>query len=331
MELPRRRGPMKAPRKLRWVVTNVLVVAASVACVPGYRLEAASGGTIERATSRGITLTASVNSWSGSSRDLVGEVIPIWVRVRNQSSTSVRVRYEDFGAIDENGFRFGLVDPKTGRIIEAKSAEDRTRTHDEPAALSAGATPTLVFDTEGAWAEQEADVRFVDREALACEWEGRCATASLLPVWSDAAEFDIYPIDHRGMGSRGAGYTGSPRTGIGYGVYGGYYGAYGFPYYGYPGYYGYWGWGWPYYDRYYWPYYYAGNGRSGPRLPTTVTMVHVAIGEGELLPKSTTAGFIYLPGAARKAVRLDITWSVRSSADEPLAELRTRFESVRED
>jgi hypothetical protein len=314
-------------------------------------LEAASGGTAERATAGGFSLTASVNAWPGGSRQLVGEVLPIWIQVKNHSSTLARVRYGDFGAIDEHGFWFGIVDPKTGRIIEAPPAPSAP-----PAAPTAGvveplslrvllpgdaALPVVVFDADSAWRDDDVDPRLAatNWDALECERSGACSQATLLPAWND--ETTTAPVElvghHPGIGGRGFG--GPPRSSFGYGTsgyYGGYFGGsygYGYPYYGYP-YYGnagYYGWGWPYYSSgTYWPTYYYGYGRPprNERLPTTAMMSHVALAEGELKPGATTAGFIYLPSAARRAQRLDVTWAVHGPQAQLIAEVGARFVSV---
>jgi hypothetical protein len=330
-------------RSLAWMARALLCAGLS-SCAPGYRLEAASGGTAERATASGFSLTASVDAWPGSSRQLVGEVLPVWIQIKNLSSTPVRVRYGDFGAVDEHGFWFGIVDPKTGRIIELPPASPTPPAAPaEHASLGASrrdafALPVMVFDVESAWSDVHSPgLEKTNEDALACERTGVCAQVTLLPVWHDdttSAEFEMVG-HHPGIGARGFG--GPPRSSYSgyYGGFGGYYGYgypyYGYPGYGYPGYYGYYGWGWPYYSSgTYWPYAYYGYGRSprGERLPTTAMMQHVALAEGELKPGASTAGFVYLPSAARRATQLDVTWAVHSTQGQPVTQVSARFVSV---
>lgn len=340
-------------RLARRLGVTVFLCVAAPACAPGYRLEAASGGTAERASAAGFSLTASVNAWPGSSRQLVGEVLPIWIQIKNQSPTPVRVRYGDFGAVDEHHFWFGIVEPKTGRLLQSPATPPPAPPPPAPpseAPLKTGevrrngpALPVMVFDTASAWREETApSLDATNEEALACERTGACAEVTLLPVWHDeAANADLELVGHH-VGGGGRGFGGPPRSSFGYGGvgyyggFGGYYG-YGYPYYypgyGYPGYYGYgsYGWGWPYYSSgVYWPSYYYGYGRPprGERLPNTAMMQHVALAEGELKPGASTAGFVYLPSAARRATRLDVTWAVHSTHGQALTAVGARFVTV---
>lgn len=302
-------------RPRRGWIPSTLVCAGVAACAPGYRLEAASGGTAERAATNGFGLTASVNAWPGGNRHWVGEVLPVWIQVSNQTTAPVRVRYGDFGAIDEHGFWIGIVDPKTGRIIE-------------PPRVGSGTSAPAQTPSERAFSPT------LDADALDCERYGACANVELLPAWSDdAGAAAIELVGHR-TAYGGRGFDGPPGSsynrygGMGYyrgGYFGGYYG-YGYPYYGYPGY-GYYGWGWPYYGSgVYWPSYYYGYGRpSRSAVPTTAMMQHVALAEGELKSGASTAGFVYLPSAARRATQLDVTWTVHSADAQPLAKVSARF------
>lgn len=317
--------------RLDWLCAAALTMGV-VACAPRSRLEAASGGTAERTAVNGFSLTASVNAWPGGNRQLVGRVIPVWIQLKNRSAVPVRVRYDDLGAVDEQGYWFGLVDPRTGRIVDSPAmpagapAEPPTR-----GAWRSGASQGWVaVDVERtAGGEPLALPVTTNGDAIECEQSSACGEVTLLPTWHDDTEAaEVTLVQHRwGMGGRG--FSGPPRSGFGYSGYYGYWGGYSaYPFYGYPGYYGYYGWGWPYYDSaYYWPYYSYGYGRAanGERLPTTATMVHVALAEGELKPGAATAGFVYFPSAARRATRLDVTWAVHSTQGQPIIELAARF------
>lgn len=331
----------------------MILASAVAACTPAYRFQAASGGTAERASADGFGLTASVNAWPAGSKQMAGGVLPIWVRITNQSKVAARVSYSDFGALGE-GVWFGVLDPKTGMVGEpeprawAEPSEDgslKVRGEAEVDTLNSETSdvvPRLVLDADSAWTDGgRARGIEIDWAALECERAAHCTDVSLLPAWDDettAATFEL--VRHRV--SVGRGFSGPPRTTY-YGYYGGYYRGYvggywgypyyGYPYYGYPGYYGYSGyggypgyWGWPYYaGSYYWPYYDYRRPSRSERVQTSATMVAVALPEGELQPGATTTGFVYLPNAARRAPHLELTWTVHAVSGKRVTKVVARF------
>lgn len=328
------------------LVALTVVTGLSQACAPSYRLEPASGGTVAKAMTAGFQLTASANSWAGGRGQLAGRVLPIWVQLSNRSNVAVRVRYTDVGAVDEQGFWFAAIDPRTGQVALPAPVEVVPRGRDatplpeeapsrapRPPETDPGAPTPNVSGQTIAWMEEEAAT--FETASESCFVGEDCAEVALIPVWRDVTnEPEAEQVGHRGgAGSFRGGFLSphaAPRAyGFGYGP--GYpYGYYG-GYYGQPWNYGYWGWGWPYYGSgYYWPYY-AQGAPPIRRLPTTATMIDVGLVEGELKPGTTTAGFVYFPSPAKRSTQLDVTWAVHSPDAQLIAEVGARFVSIEDE
>lgn len=63
-----------------------------------------------RATSGGVTLTATAGMWPGDV-DIEEALVPIEVRIENASDHKIRISYSDFGLVTETGTRYAALPP----------------------------------------------------------------------------------------------------------------------------------------------------------------------------------------------------------------------------
>lgn len=67
-----------------------------------------------------VRVEARVDAWVGRPRQLAEEVTPVLVRLENESSRELRVRFDDFSLADDAGRSYGALPPFE---IDAESAE----------------------------------------------------------------------------------------------------------------------------------------------------------------------------------------------------------------
>jgi hypothetical protein len=68
-------------------------------------------GSGAEATQAGVRVEARADAWGWSPRRLEREVTPMLVKIRNDSSHELRVRYEEFALVDVTGRRWAALPP----------------------------------------------------------------------------------------------------------------------------------------------------------------------------------------------------------------------------
>lgn len=96
-----------------WIAVAALLVTGFFGGCAGPRLEPVTGPPTAEivAAEAGLRLTILPNAWSGYPADLSSYFTPIAVRIENQRSEDVQVRYEDFVAVDNDRIQYRALPP----------------------------------------------------------------------------------------------------------------------------------------------------------------------------------------------------------------------------
>ncbi|MBI1999677.1 MAG: hypothetical protein HYV46_11050 [candidate division NC10 bacterium] len=141
-------------RKQRRRALGVFCVGLAALAAPGLlagcagpRLEAAAGPSRPSVTltDAGIRLTLLPNTWRGSPSDLGRSYTPVEVRIENERTEEIQVRYGDFLAVDESRNQYRAVPPAE----VARALSGGRRESGDPGWASVrrppAATPLLAF------------------------------------------------------------------------------------------------------------------------------------------------------------------------------------------
>lgn len=121
-------GKIKAPRTPRlsrpWRRAAAVILAGAsllCGCATAPRLEplTATSEPGVTLTEGGVRLTVLPNTWSAYPADLWRWFTPVHVRIENQRSDELQIRYEDFVALDEGNRQYRPVPP--GEVARAMS------------------------------------------------------------------------------------------------------------------------------------------------------------------------------------------------------------------
>jgi hypothetical protein len=101
----------RSPRGCR-IAAAILAVGFLTGCA-GPRLEPMAGASGSETTlaEAGIRLTIYPNAWSGFPADLSRYFTPLAIRIENQRSEEIQVRYEDFVALDGDRIQYRALPP----------------------------------------------------------------------------------------------------------------------------------------------------------------------------------------------------------------------------
>ena len=126
-------------RRGRRIVTAILAMGFIAGCA-GPRLESMAGPSASETTlaEAGIRLTIYPNAWSGFPADLSRYFTPLAVRIENQRSEEVQVRYEDFVALDEDRTQYRALPPTEVVRVMTGSRRYQPQPGQAPAFLLAG-------------------------------------------------------------------------------------------------------------------------------------------------------------------------------------------------
>ena len=97
----------------RWAKLPVLLAILGLAGCAGPRLEVATAPSQPSVTltDAGIQLTILPNTWSGYPSDLGRHYTPVEIRIQNDRTEEIQVRYGDFLAVDEARNQYRAVPP----------------------------------------------------------------------------------------------------------------------------------------------------------------------------------------------------------------------------
>jgi hypothetical protein len=305
---------------------------AIMGCTSSYVVVPATGGKVAASSAAGVSMAAYPESWNRDPPDLPEYLTPIWVTIVNQTSHTVRLRYEDFALTDASRFRYAAISPYSGQPeVPARPAA--------PPAVNpaAGAAPPPPAAAPSAPAEPEPSERDpgpttdVDLTDTTSPWSDN-------PDYAAGAQIVLVSASRGGRGGRG----GAAVRGGGFRGRGGFHrGYYDHPrahvYVGpRPFFYDPWwpyGWGpYPYYwGAYYYrgPYVYSWDYGYYPAAPTA-DILRFGLPEGELGPGGRVAGYIYFQHAVRQPGRLDLTWNVHGTDGRSLASVTVPMRVVRD-
>jgi hypothetical protein len=325
-------------------IRSVCAVGALAAlvggCAPSYIVVAATGGRVAAASTAGISMAAYPETWQGHPSDLPGYLTPIWIDIVNQTSKTVRLRYEDFALTDPSGFRYAAISPYSGQ----PQVPTQTAPAPQPAPAAAPAAPEPAAPAPAEQpsetptpppsgnnnAEQPAPVTptsalgGVTDENMGWQWSDDEPTVWL--VRGDRDDRGGEPHGFRGGGE----------------FHGGFRGGYPAHFHGYSGphahvfigggpiFYDPWwpGW-WGPYPYYYGPYVYSWDNGYYPGAPSA-DILRLGLPEGELQPGGRVSGFIYFQHATKRPGRLDLTWSVHAEDGRSLESIRVPLAVVEE-
>jgi hypothetical protein len=103
-------GPMFVSAKSRWVAGMLPAAAAFLAsCGHGALAPASSAALVPNApnvafaVAEGVRCSANVGAWNGREGALPESVVPVKVRIKNDSGKAIRVLYEDFALLGRKG------------------------------------------------------------------------------------------------------------------------------------------------------------------------------------------------------------------------------------
>lgn len=108
---------------------SLLVAGFCVSCAPQNMLEPAKNANhvagkkdAIRAQDHGIQLTAMADAWDGR-KDVLNQVTPLRVVIRNNGSEPVQVRYKNFRLVAKDGTRFAALPPtQIEGTVEARAS-----------------------------------------------------------------------------------------------------------------------------------------------------------------------------------------------------------------
>jgi hypothetical protein len=107
---------------------KVLEPAAGASLVPGHQ-------DIAEASTTGVTVSVTGDSWSGDPQDLGTLFTPVRVTIKNNSGKTLRVSYQDISLAGASGFQYAAIPPikAKGTLSLNDAPASRTR---QPAAPS---------------------------------------------------------------------------------------------------------------------------------------------------------------------------------------------------
>jgi hypothetical protein len=305
-------------------VRSVLAIGALAAVVAGcatsYVVVPATGGRVAAASAAGISLAAYPNTWDGDPEDLPDYLTPIWIDIVNQTSQTLRIRYQDFALTDQSRFRYAAVSPYSGQPQVSRSSKPQPSKPQPPApATTPAAAPRPSEPAAPAPAAPEQPSGTPSAPPSGGNAQPPPATATPIPgggLTDETSPWLGSPDDESGArillirdGRRGGG---------GFRGHGGFRSGFHTHIFIGPGPFFYEPW-WPYwrpYPYYYGPYYYgpyvySWNYRYYPGAPSA-DILRLGLPEGELQPGGRVSGFVYFQQATRRPGHLELTWSVHT-------------------
>jgi hypothetical protein len=125
------------------IVTAILAMGFLAGCA-GPRLEPMEGPSASETTlaEAGIRLTIYPNAWSGFPADLSRYFTPLAVRIENQRSEEIQVRYEDFIALDGDRIQYRALPPtEVARVLTGSHRHQPQPGQAPPFLLAGGPWP----------------------------------------------------------------------------------------------------------------------------------------------------------------------------------------------
>jgi hypothetical protein len=292
-----------------WSATAA-VAAVMAGCTTSYVVVPATGGRVAAASTRGISMAAYPETWDGHPTDLPDYLTPIWIDIVNQTSKTVRLRYEDFALTDQSGFRYSAISPYSG---QPQLSHESTTTHTPPPAepepvRPAPSTPAPEQpsttpppsgdDVQPAPAPTPGPGAGLTEEST--PWTGspdRGSAARILLVRDGRGRGGVRRGGFRGHGRFHGGFGPTFHTHVFIGPG--------------PFYRPWWPYWWGPYPYYYGPYVYSWDYRYYPGAPSA-DILRLGLPEGDLQPGGRVSGFVYFQNATTRPGRLELTWNVHT-------------------